>query len=291
MDAHWSSQIRHDTSLGPNNDICMEYFSAGSQAVQSVHADGCSCPTTCPSSSPRDRSSLVDCPYPSVPGDKKEAIDYFSRILPKIRAEEGKQIEIIDCIQGPGETIFVPGGWWHAVLNLDETMAITQNFMSPHLFDSVWRDFRSSRPKLSTFFLHRLQTTHPDLYKRAIALNCQDKFIMFPQRKTEAEGHSDTTTSFEYSSDSDSSSSSSYHDSDVDLPDESSAESKPGHKMNAKRSRKQSVDSRKSASKSSSSASSSLSRASRGNLSKDERKTQVSRSRSAEKPSRIQPSN
>jgi len=36
----------------------------------------------------------------------------------------------IDVIQNPGETIFLPYGWWHIALNIEDTISITQNFIT-----------------------------------------------------------------------------------------------------------------------------------------------------------------
>lgn len=36
----------------------------------------------------------------------------------------------IECVCNAGEVIFVPNGWWHLVINLEDSIAITQNFVS-----------------------------------------------------------------------------------------------------------------------------------------------------------------
>ncbi|XP_057948125.1 arginine-specific demethylase JMJ22 isoform X2 [Malania oleifera] len=36
----------------------------------------------------------------------------------------------IECVCKAGEVIFVPNGWWHLVINLEESFAITQNYVS-----------------------------------------------------------------------------------------------------------------------------------------------------------------
>jgi histone arginine demethylase JMJD6 len=70
--------------------------------------------------------------------------------------------------------MFVPSGWWHGVLNLDMTLAITQNFCNYGNFDKVWKSLRKGRKRLSVNFLRNLKEPYPQLYQKAIAMNEAD---------------------------------------------------------------------------------------------------------------------
>ena len=38
----------------------------------------------------------------------------------------------LDFVQRPGETVYVPSGWRHAVVNLELSVAVTHNFVNAH---------------------------------------------------------------------------------------------------------------------------------------------------------------
>lgn len=57
------------------------------------------------------------------PGEDDEAVNYFADLLPRIRQQ---QLRLVEFVQEAGQTVFVPGGWWHGVLNLEDTVAVTQ---------------------------------------------------------------------------------------------------------------------------------------------------------------------
>lgn len=62
---------------------------------------------------------------PMRPYDR-EAVSWFSTVFPKFQVRDdpndqrtlGERLGMVQVLQRPGETIFVPGGWAHVVMNL-----------------------------------------------------------------------------------------------------------------------------------------------------------------------------
>lgn len=57
-------------------------------------------------------------------------IEWFMNFYNQTKSWKRKPIE---CVCKAGEVIFVPNGWWHLVINLEDSIAITQNFVSRYV--------------------------------------------------------------------------------------------------------------------------------------------------------------
>lgn len=60
----------------------------------------------------------------------REGASWFAHVFPKFLDEEtrdddgkllGERLGMVEILQKPGETVYVPGGWHHVVMNLDFT--------------------------------------------------------------------------------------------------------------------------------------------------------------------------
>ncbi|TYZ60099.1 hypothetical protein PybrP1_010045 [[Pythium] brassicae (nom. inval.)] len=89
------------------------------------------------------------------------SLTWYLHVYPTLKPHE-KPLEVI---QEEGETIYVPSGWWHLILNLDTTVAVTQNFVDSHNLLSFMKDLLADQQdEALSEFQHRIKTTRPETF-------------------------------------------------------------------------------------------------------------------------------
>eukprot|EP00746_Dinoflagellata_sp_MGD_P015802 gnl/MRDRNA2_/MRDRNA2_135297_c0_seq1.p1 gnl/MRDRNA2_/MRDRNA2_135297_c0~~gnl/MRDRNA2_/MRDRNA2_135297_c0_seq1.p1 ORF type:complete len:519 (-),score=77.92 gnl/MRDRNA2_/MRDRNA2_135297_c0_seq1:434-1990(-) len=122
----------------------------------------------------RKRWALLDSDLPraEVEAPGLTPLEWFHERLPRLR--EKYPSKVYEAVLEPGEVMYVPAGMWHAVLNLEFTVAVTHNFVGPGNFDASWRAARDERFGLAREWLRWLDVQNQPLAKRAQELNALD---------------------------------------------------------------------------------------------------------------------
>ena len=73
----------------------------------------------------------------------------------------------IEILQKPGETVYVPAGWPHLVLNLEFSTAITQNYATEYpSFSRILKATEEEEPEMCALWKNYLQNERPDIWEQ-----------------------------------------------------------------------------------------------------------------------------
>jgi len=92
--------------------------------------------------------------------------DYYDLVTSNRWPQEWKPVEVL---QNPGETVFVPNGWMHLVLNLQLTVAVTHNYASEYgPFERMWQQVVMDEPVFAKRWYRSMRASgRQDLAERA----------------------------------------------------------------------------------------------------------------------------
>lgn len=78
-----------------------------------------------------------------------------------------------ECVCEPGDIIFVPCGWWHSVINLEDSVAVTQNYVSRTNLLEVLKFLRAMKSSISGINEDALNANQEETERRREGLASQ----------------------------------------------------------------------------------------------------------------------
>jgi len=96
-------------------------------------------------------------------------LDHYPRLREQ-KDQGDTSLGMIECIQERDETIFIPPGWYHAILNLDDfTIAATSNILSIDMFQQQYQKyFATELPDLCDTLVQEVHTLVPEILEPEI---------------------------------------------------------------------------------------------------------------------------
>jgi len=97
------------------------------------------------------------------PNTQPQNVYDISTLLPQqsedfdMKLKSHQDLEYFEVVQGPGEVIFVPSGWYHQVLNMTDTLSINHNWFNATNIQYIWNQLRCE--------LQRVQKEISDCYE------------------------------------------------------------------------------------------------------------------------------
>ena len=88
-----------------------------------------------------------------------DPLEWMTEVYPFLPSNQ----KPIECVQEKGEIIFVPSLWFHQVLNITTTIAVTQNFCNSFNFLNVWPEV-CLEPDMLEEMLELHSTSRPELF-------------------------------------------------------------------------------------------------------------------------------